>query len=270
MTGCRHNAKNTLVKNYLYLAEQRRRRGPPADDGDGGAPAARRRLRRRRPGRTNRPVAPARGGRTFTAEQVVFAASALGTQKLLHRMRDKGVAAAPLRRASASSPAPTPSRSSARSRPTPRRRLQPGHRDHVVVPPRRAHPHRAGPLRQGQQRDVAACRPCSPTATGRAAVAQPGCREMWREKRQRADALRRPALVGAHGRSRWSCRPWTTPSPRSPSAAGHRPAAAHLTAGPRRSQPVWIPAAQRGRPAHGRGHRRHAPAARSASRSTCR
>ena len=22
MTGCRHNAKNTLVKNYLYLAEQ--------------------------------------------------------------------------------------------------------------------------------------------------------------------------------------------------------------------------------------------------------
>ena len=23
MTGCRHSAKNTLVKNYLYLAEQR-------------------------------------------------------------------------------------------------------------------------------------------------------------------------------------------------------------------------------------------------------
>ena len=22
MSGCRHNAKNTLVKNYLYLAEQ--------------------------------------------------------------------------------------------------------------------------------------------------------------------------------------------------------------------------------------------------------
>ena len=26
MTGCRHNAKNTLVKNYLYLAEQNGRR----------------------------------------------------------------------------------------------------------------------------------------------------------------------------------------------------------------------------------------------------
>ena len=27
MTGCRHNAKNTLVKNYLYLAEQNGREG---------------------------------------------------------------------------------------------------------------------------------------------------------------------------------------------------------------------------------------------------
>jgi cholesterol oxidase len=32
-----------------------------------------------------------RGRRTLTAEQVVFAASALGTQRLLHRMRDRGV-----------------------------------------------------------------------------------------------------------------------------------------------------------------------------------
>ena len=37
-----------------------------------------------------------------------------------------------------------------------RRRLQPGHRDHVELPPRRQHPHRAGPLRPGQQPDVAA------------------------------------------------------------------------------------------------------------------
>ena len=33
MTGCRHNAKNTLVKNYLHLAEQARRRRAPADHG---------------------------------------------------------------------------------------------------------------------------------------------------------------------------------------------------------------------------------------------
>ena len=33
MTGCRHNAKNTLVKNYLYLAEQNGADGAPADHG---------------------------------------------------------------------------------------------------------------------------------------------------------------------------------------------------------------------------------------------
>ena len=36
MTGCRHNAKNTLVKNYLYLAEQNGARVLPAHDGDPG------------------------------------------------------------------------------------------------------------------------------------------------------------------------------------------------------------------------------------------
>src|SRR5512146_1444714 len=87
MTGCRHNAKNTLVKNYLYLAER------------GGAtifPLI--------TVTTVRPLADGRyaidtirtGGmfrkhrRTFVAHDVVFAAATLGTQKLLHRMRDKG------------------------------------------------------------------------------------------------------------------------------------------------------------------------------------
>jgi len=87
MTGCRHNAKNTLVKNYLYLAERagatvhpmttvtevRPRRGGGYDIETRPTNATRRRERR-----------------TFAAEQVVFAASALGTQKLLHRMRDQG------------------------------------------------------------------------------------------------------------------------------------------------------------------------------------
>ena len=36
MTGCRHNAKNTLVKNYLYLAEQNGAVGAPADHGHPG------------------------------------------------------------------------------------------------------------------------------------------------------------------------------------------------------------------------------------------
>ena len=36
MTGCRHNAKNTLVKNYLYLAEQNGAEGAAADHGHPG------------------------------------------------------------------------------------------------------------------------------------------------------------------------------------------------------------------------------------------
>ncbi|MGH3716153.1 MAG: FAD-dependent oxidoreductase [Micromonosporaceae bacterium] len=87
MTGCRHNAKNSLVKNYLYLAEQ------------GGAQV--------HPLTTVTSVTPLPGGgyqvsavrtgawiskrrRTYHADQVVFAAGALGTQRLLHRMRQAG------------------------------------------------------------------------------------------------------------------------------------------------------------------------------------
>ncbi|WP_435156129.1 GMC family oxidoreductase N-terminal domain-containing protein [Amycolatopsis sacchari] len=84
MTGCRHGAKNTLVKNYLHLAE---RAGAqvhalttvtdvrPLPEG-GYAVHARQ--------------TGGRGRRVFTAEQVVFSAAALGTQRLLHRLRDRG------------------------------------------------------------------------------------------------------------------------------------------------------------------------------------
>ncbi|MDT7572972.1 MAG: cholesterol oxidase [Actinomycetota bacterium] len=88
MTGCRYGAKNTLVKNYLHLAEA------------GGAVV--------HPETTVVAVRPLSAGgyaidtvrtgawsrtptRTFTADQVVLAAGTLGTQKLLHRMRDKKV-----------------------------------------------------------------------------------------------------------------------------------------------------------------------------------
>jgi cholesterol oxidase len=87
MTGCRHNAKNTLMKNYLYLAESLGAQVHPLTTvidvrprpGGGYDVVTRRtggKLRRRR--------------RTFTAEQVVFSAAALGTQRLLHRLRDGG------------------------------------------------------------------------------------------------------------------------------------------------------------------------------------
>jgi cholesterol oxidase len=92
MTGCRHNAKNTLVKNYLYLAEQNGAkvlplttvtRVSPRSAEQGGGYDVHVRFTK---ARTRRRSAT----RTLTAEQVVFSASALGTQRLLHRMRDEG------------------------------------------------------------------------------------------------------------------------------------------------------------------------------------
>jgi cholesterol oxidase len=85
MTGCRHNAKNTLTKNYLYLAEKAGAQVYPMTTvtsveplaGGGYAIETRR--------TSNRKLT-----RRFTAEQVVFAASALGTARLLHRLRDEG------------------------------------------------------------------------------------------------------------------------------------------------------------------------------------
>ena len=81
MTGCRHNAKNTLPKNYLGLAEKAGAVVFPMTtvtslkevNGSwivkakktGGA-----------------------GTQTFTARQVIVAAGTFNTQKLLHRMKD--------------------------------------------------------------------------------------------------------------------------------------------------------------------------------------
>jgi cholesterol oxidase len=91
LTGCRHHAKNTLTKNYLHLAEQAGARVHPLTTvtevrplpGGGYVIATRPTAARSRRVRS--------AGRTFTAEQVICAASALGTQRLLHRMRDEAV-----------------------------------------------------------------------------------------------------------------------------------------------------------------------------------
>ncbi|MEU0506618.1 GMC family oxidoreductase [Nocardia sp. NPDC005998] len=88
MTGCRHGAKNTLVKNYLYLAEKAGAQVipmttvtslRPLPDGTWDVSTERTGAWvRKRP-------------HTYTAGQVVLAAGTLGTQKLLHAMRDRGV-----------------------------------------------------------------------------------------------------------------------------------------------------------------------------------
>jgi cholesterol oxidase len=86
-TGCKHNAKNTTTLNYLHLAESNGAQVHPlttvtsvAPDGAGGY--------RVETVQSNGWVRKQR--RTFTAQQVVFAAAALGTQKLLHKLRGDG------------------------------------------------------------------------------------------------------------------------------------------------------------------------------------
>ncbi|UJW33475.1 GMC family oxidoreductase [Saccharothrix sp. AJ9571] len=87
MTGCRVGAKNTLVKNYLYLAEQAGAKVLPLTTVTG--------LRERADGsfevdlRKTGKVSP-RFRTTITAGKVVLAAGTWGTQNLLHRMKDTG------------------------------------------------------------------------------------------------------------------------------------------------------------------------------------
>ena len=92
MVGCRHGAKNTLDQNYLWFAEKLGARifaetrvvdVRPLDDQPDGAAGYLVTTRSRAPGK----------GRTRTqvrARAVVFAASSLGTQELLFRLRAHG------------------------------------------------------------------------------------------------------------------------------------------------------------------------------------
>ena len=89
MTGCRHNAKNTLVKNYLYLAEKLGAvvhplttvtRVVPLEDGGYRVEAR----------WTKAKLSRRKAVKSFTAGQVVFSAAALGTQKLLHQLKAEG------------------------------------------------------------------------------------------------------------------------------------------------------------------------------------
>ncbi|HKJ35891.1 MAG TPA: GMC family oxidoreductase [Solirubrobacterales bacterium] len=92
LLGCRYGAKNTLVKNYLWLAERRGVRVEAESEvidvaplpGPGEPGAAGYRLALRGPG-------PLRGRRReLTAKGVIVAGGALGTNKLLRRCRDSG------------------------------------------------------------------------------------------------------------------------------------------------------------------------------------
>jgi cholesterol oxidase len=84
MTGCRVGAKNTLVKNYLYLAEQNGAKVLPLTTVTAVRPMDKGfSVDLRRTGRRVRA--------TITAGQVVLAAGTWGTQRLLHSMKDQGI-----------------------------------------------------------------------------------------------------------------------------------------------------------------------------------
>jgi cholesterol oxidase len=91
MMGCRYNAKNTLDRNYLYLAEKHGARVfaetrvvdvvplGRSDGSDGYRVKA-----------VNSTAWMRKHPRTFTCRSVVFAASALGTMDLLLRLKSNG------------------------------------------------------------------------------------------------------------------------------------------------------------------------------------
>ena len=84
MTGCRHNAKNTLVKNYLYLVEQAGAEVRPLTTVTD--------LRRTETGWVISAKATAKGGFSgqISGAQVIVAAGALGSAKLLQRAKATG------------------------------------------------------------------------------------------------------------------------------------------------------------------------------------
>lgn len=86
MTGCRHNAKNTLPKNYLGLAEQAGAKVYPLTMVTEIVPGGDQMPWQVHTKRTGTPG----GRRTFTADQVIVAAGTYSTQKLLHRMKITG------------------------------------------------------------------------------------------------------------------------------------------------------------------------------------
>ncbi|ULE33747.1 GMC oxidoreductase [Mycobacterium sp. IDR2000157661] len=87
MTGCRYGAKNTLLKNYLGLAESAGAQVIPMTTVTGfeQRPDGLWEVRTARTGAWLR-----RRRKTYTAQHVVLAAGTWGTQRLLFNMRDKG------------------------------------------------------------------------------------------------------------------------------------------------------------------------------------
>ena len=195
MTGCRHGAKNTLVKNYLYLAERLGVRGAPADHRDRAAAAHRRGLGRRdgahrsvgggahpayghrraggaRGRRLRHPAAAAPDARHRPAAAPVAAARRADP----HQLRVAAGCAGPRRGTSTSAAASRSRRRSARRRTPTSSRCATG----------------TARTRWGCSRSA------SPTATGRGRAGSPGWRDQVRDPRGFARSTAAARLVGAH------------------------------------------------------------------------
>ncbi len=145
MVGCRHGAKNTLDKNYLWFAEKLGTEIRPEtlvtgieEDGQGGWLVHTRRSTRKL----------FRGRRTVRARGVVLAAGALGTVNLLLEGRDRGT----LPRLSPALGSYVRTNSEVICGATARsdeRGLLAGHRHRQRLPPRSGHLRRGRPLSQG-------------------------------------------------------------------------------------------------------------------------
>ena len=149
MTGCRYGAKNTLLKNYLGLAESGGAQVIPMTTVTGFEQRSDGvwKVRTVRTGRWLR-----KKKRAFTATHVVLAAGTWGTQHLLFKMREKGHVAETVQ--SPGCVDPDQLRIDRWSRPVggqtgPGLDSRGGH--HVVDPPHVRHPHRTLPLWQGLQ-----------------------------------------------------------------------------------------------------------------------
>ena len=155
MVGCRHNAKNTLAKNYLYFAERAGVQILPertvAEVRPLGAADGSRRLRRDQ--RALRRVVPQGPRRRSPRKGVVVAAGPLGTNQLLQRCRHGRRAPAPLE------PHRLPRAHEHRGdlgrhhqgRPP---RLHQVDRDHLELLSRPRHAHRERHLRPGRRLDL--------------------------------------------------------------------------------------------------------------------
>ncbi|MGV3700725.1 GMC oxidoreductase [Mycolicibacterium sp. PO1] len=256
MTGCRYGAKNTLLKNYLGLAEKAgahvRAMSTVTDF-------------RQRPDdlwevRTVRTGSKLRRGkRTVTATHVVLAAGTYGTQRLLFKMRDTGrlpQLVGPSRGADADQLGVDRRRRTPRG--LPGHGSDPRRGDHVVHPSHRRHPCRTVPLRQGLQCDGPAAdaddRRRRPAGHRRAAVAAAAAARGRGSAGNAADAQPAPVERAHRHRAGDAASRQLDHHLHQAQPVRHPPLLEQT--GPRRTQPVLDPGRQRGDPPHRREDRR--------------